>query len=420
MNPENRLDQLQSLLNLYQQQIYGMEKTIALSPDEDKVRLQQRLQELQAKAQGYREELAQLAPRIDSNPELTDNPDTIPIVLEEPAGQVPLESRFYMERPPVERHCYEAIDQPGALIRVKAARQMGKSSLLLRVLQRAEMQGSKTVWLNLQGAGAEMFQTSESLLRWLCDRIGRKLRLPNWQEDLERYWQGSGGCNDKATDFLELAVLERLEQKQRLTLGLDEVDMLFERETVAQNFFGLLRSWHEEGKFNPFWRNFQLVLAHSKEVYIPLNINQSPFNVGVPVELETFTDDQTKDLLQRHRLAFKGSDVEQLQTLTGGHPYLLRVALYYLAKGEITLDTLREKAATAEWVYGEHLRRHLISLQDHAELGAAMRQVIGQRQPVEIDQGLAFRLVSLGLVRWRGNAVEPLCELYQQYFGRML
>ena len=99
--PENRRDQLQSLLNLYQQQIHGMEKTIALSPDEDKVRLQQRLHQLQAEAQSYREELAQLAQPVDSDnsdrwttsmTELNaENPDNTPIVLEEPAGQVPLE-----------------------------------------------------------------------------------------------------------------------------------------------------------------------------------------------------------------------------------------------------------------------------------------------------------------------------------------
>jgi hypothetical protein len=58
--------------------------------------------------------------------------DTVPIkliTLEEPEGQVPLESAFYVERPPIESDCYETIIRPGALIRVKAPRQMGKSSL---------------------------------------------------------------------------------------------------------------------------------------------------------------------------------------------------------------------------------------------------------------------------------------------------
>jgi len=40
--------------------------------------------------------------------------------LEEPEGQVPLNSPFYMERPPIEADCYQAIIRPYALIRIKA------------------------------------------------------------------------------------------------------------------------------------------------------------------------------------------------------------------------------------------------------------------------------------------------------------
>ena len=54
--------------------------------------------------------------------------------LEDPNGSVPLLSEFYVDRPPVETDCYRALDRPGALIRLNAARQMGKSSLMSRVL----------------------------------------------------------------------------------------------------------------------------------------------------------------------------------------------------------------------------------------------------------------------------------------------
>ena len=61
----------------------------------------------------------------------------VPILLDEPEGQIPLDSTFYMERPPNEGRCYDTIVKPGALIRIKAPRQMGKSSLMLRILDRA-------------------------------------------------------------------------------------------------------------------------------------------------------------------------------------------------------------------------------------------------------------------------------------------
>jgi hypothetical protein len=343
------------------------------------------------------------------------NLPTISVDLEELGGQVPLASPFYIERPPFEQRCYEAIVQPGALIRIKAPRQMGKSSLTLRILDHAAQQGYRYTWLNLQAAGEQSLENLDSLLKWLCSRISRKLGL---EDRVEKYWQGALGGNDKCTDYFELYILKEL--KVPFALGLDEVDQLFQHEAVASDFFGLLRSWHEESKFNPVWQNLRLILAHSKEVYIPLNINQSPFNVGLPVELPPLHDDQVGDLIQRHGLSFSARESVRIMDLTGGHPYLLRVALYYLARQEISFAQLMQNAPTAEWAYGEHLRRHLYSLQEHPDLLAAMERVIAVDEPIRIDATEAFKLSSMGLVRFSGNDVVPLCDLYRQYFREML
>jgi hypothetical protein len=74
-------------------------------------------------------------------------------------GYVPPNSPFYVERPPIERLCEETILQPGALIRIKAPKQMGKTSLMIRILDEAIAQGFKTVTLSLQLADAEVFTT---------------------------------------------------------------------------------------------------------------------------------------------------------------------------------------------------------------------------------------------------------------------
>lgn len=79
-------------------------------------------------------------------------PLSSPQTLDEPEGQVSLNSSFYVERPPVESDCYDAIIKPGALIRVKAPRQMGKTSLMSRILNHASQQGYRTVCLNFQSA----------------------------------------------------------------------------------------------------------------------------------------------------------------------------------------------------------------------------------------------------------------------------
>ncbi len=194
------------------------------------------------------------------------------------------------------------------------------------------------------------------------------------------------------------------------------MDLIFQYPEVATDFFGLLRAWHEKGKNEPIWKKLRLAIAHSKEVYIPLNINQSPFNVGLPIELPEFTAAQVQELMVRHGLNGSKPNVEQLMNRVGGHPALIRIALYYIAKGRLTLPTLLEVAATEEGPYYAHLRRHLLNVEQDADLTAAIQQLIAAKGPVEIQSAQAFKLRSMGLVKFQGNAVTFLGDIYRDYF----
>ncbi len=334
-----------------------------------------------------------------------------PLALEEPEGQVPLESAFYAERPPVEADCYETIVKPGALIRIKAPRQMGKSSLMSRILDRAAQQGCQTAFLNFQLADAEYLANLDGFLKWFCTSVTEELNLDNKLPD---YWQGVVGAKNKSTKYFQKYLLTEISAP--VVVGLDEVDRLFQYPDIAAEFFALLRTWHERGKNEPTWKKLRLAIAHSQEVYIPLNINQSPFNVGLPVELPELNQSQVENLVQRHGLDCSGEQIEQLMGMFGGHPYLVRVALYEIARGRTSLETLLQVAPTEEGPYYDHLRRLLVKLEKDAQLAEAFKQVVAASHPVEVKTTEAFKLRSMGLVKLRGNAVMPLCDLYRQYF----
>ncbi|MBD1847517.1 AAA-like domain-containing protein [Cyanobacteria bacterium FACHB-63] len=334
--------------------------------------------------------------------------------LDVPEGQVPLDSPFYVERPPIETRCYDAIVRPGALIRIKAPRQMGKSSLTIRVFDHAGKHGCKAVWLQLQQAGEEPFASLDTFLQWLCRRVTAKLRL---QDKVAEYWQSVSASTDKCTDYFELYLLEEIGSP--LVLCLDEVDEVFKHPQIASDVFGLLRSWHEESKINPTWRNLRLVITHSEEVYIPLNINQSPFNVGLPIELPPLNQAQLSDLVQRHGLDWTEAELESLMEMVGGHPYLTRVALQQIASGSLTLPQFLQVAPTQAGIFGTHLKRHLGNLQER-NLDTAMKQVVGSAHPVQLPIAEASKLANMGLVRFQGNEVVPLCDLYRNYFRDVL
>lgn len=343
-------------------------------------------------------------PKIDAEPEV-------------PRGQVELASAFYVERPGVEDRCYEEIARPGALIRVKAPRQMGKTSLMARILHEASSQDYQSVQLTFQFADRDTFLSLDRFLRWFCAIITLRLNLPL---ELDRYWQGSDLLGSKVvcTRYVEEYLLQEIDRP--LVLGLDEVDILFDYPHITNDFFGLLRAWHEESKNNSLWQRLRLVLVHSTEAYVPMPINQSPFNVGLPITLPEFTPEMVANLAHRHGLQWKTHQVEKLMDTIGGHPYLVRLALYHIAREDFDLPQLLKIAPTDSGIYGDHLRRHLWILEQHPDLAEAFKQAIDAESSVELASIQGFKLYSMGLANLQGNHVTLRYNLYRQYFQSRL
>lgn len=86
------------------------------------------------------------------------------------------------------------------------------------------------------------------------------------------------------------------------------------------------------------WQKLRIVIAHSQEVYINLDINNSPFNVGFDVELGEFNLLQIKELVKRHKLNWSENDTQKLIEMIGGHPYLLRLGLYHLEEVQTLIN----------------------------------------------------------------------------------
>ncbi len=330
-----------------------------------------------------------------------------------PGGQVDLASHFYIDRPPIESRCYETISQPGALIRIKAPRQMGKTSLMARILHHAEEQGSRTVALSFQLANRRVFANSDTFLQWFCASIGQELGM---LEQLPKCWELADliGSNQCCKAYFEQYLLS--ESSPPLTLGLDECDRLFESPEIADDFFGLLRALHEEAKRRDIWKKFRLIVVHSTEVYIPLDVNKSPFNVGLPIELPELNLQQVQDLAKRHGLNWSGNEVAELMGLVGGNPYLVRLGMYHVSRQDVTLSQLVKSPATEPGIYSDHLRRHLWNLEKYGELMEAMREVASVSQPVRLKSEVGFKLNSMGLVKLEGNNCIPRCRLYEGYF----
>ncbi|TVP64292.1 MAG: hypothetical protein EA343_05665 [Nodularia sp. (in: Bacteria)] len=341
------------------------------------------------------------------------------ISLEFPNGPVSLSSRFYIPRPPVEELAYTEIATPGSVICIQAPKKMGKSSLILRIMARATNQGFRTVSLDFQQADKVVFSSLDKFLRWFCANVSRELQL---EPKLNDYWDEDMGSKVSCSIYFQKYLLAAV--KSPLVLILNEIDWIFEYPEITGEFLPLMRSWYEQSKMLEIWQKLRLVLVYSQEILVPLKLTKSPFNMGLLIKLPTFTKEQVEDLAQCHGLDWADTNnTERLMAMVGGHPYLIRLALYHLVgRGglEGNLQELLQKAATTTGIYHEYLRQYVLVLRGDSELATAFYEVITAINYVKLEPVIAYKLHSMGLVNLEGDRCTPACELYRLYFRGQL
>jgi transcriptional regulator with XRE-family HTH domain len=358
---------------------------------------------------------------LNTNDYISLDPDTIAqSLLRKPLqGQLSLDSSLYIDRPPLEQLVCEEILQPGALIRIKAPQQFGKTSLMTRTLAWARDKELQGTVLSLHLADANILANLDRFLRWLCAAVTQNLELPNQVDD---HWDTIFGSSYNCTRYFESYLLPEINAP--LVLALDGVDTLFHYPEIASDFFGMLRAWYEKARYgnstSNIWQQLRLMVVYSTEIYQPIDINQSPFNVGLSVELSAFTQEQVSDLAQRYGLELVESCAEQLMNWLGGNPHLTQLALYHMSTKELSIEELQQQAIASDGIFSSHLRQQLTHLQFYPELVAVLKEMAQSLGPIDLDPLVAFRLQSMGLIRVSNFQGAISCTLYQRYFERAL
>jgi len=142
--------------------------------------------------------------------------------------------------------------------------------------------------------------------------------------------------------------------------------------------------------------------------------NQSPFNVGTPIDLDEFTTTQVNELAELHGLSV--SQIEPITELIGGHPYLIRLAFYNLASGANSLEQIIQSASTEVGLFGKHLTTRLAKVERDAHLTEVLRSLVNSPQPIRFDLATTAKLDGMGLILRTETGVIIRNELYRRYF----
>ncbi|NEQ34904.1 MAG: hypothetical protein F6K40_00690 [Okeania sp. SIO3I5] len=356
-----------------------------------------------------------------------------------PTGIVPLDSILYIKRDADEKCLRELslardVSQSVPFIRVKAAKGMGKSSLLDRISHFLEKEKKGIVAridLATDAFGDNTLNDSEKLFRRFTEEVATAFSklIPGFQGvDLETVWNKHKTSGKNCTDYLEEYIFKKIAEVPKFsetgkTLLIDGIDSILGKQTQT-DFLLVLRTWNEEkmklvDSRKVIWPS--MVIAYSTEPYPDANFKGSPLqNVGTPVELLEFTPECVLSLAKIYGLSWDENNVNGLMKLIGGHPSLVQRALYKISQTNISLEGLEAEASKISGAFSNYLLHHLERLQarQNKQLLACFQKIMrGEKCK---DAFAKFQLEQIGLIKSSGNKEEVSCELYRMFFEENL
>lgn len=331
-------------------------------------------------------------------------------------GVVPVGSRFYIARQ-VDQELYTAVDERHSVLLLKGPRQVGKSSLLARGLDRARSSGLTVAVTDFQKLSVQDLASPRAFYLALGRMLARQLKV---KTAIEETWTEGRSPNLNFEEYMEDYVLP---EASPLLWAIDEADRLFLACDFSSDVFGLFRSWANErqGKSTSPWSRVSMAIVYATEAHLFIkDMNQSPFNIGTRFELEDFTVHEVAELNERYGSPL-ADDVElaRFYCLVGGHPYLTRRGLYAMVRQGAAIDAFEATADRDDGPLGDHLRRMLTLLTRNEDNLRAIQAVLAGR-PCPTS-GAFYHLRSAGIL---AGAYPPESRLrsllYAKYLKRHL
>lgn len=335
--------------------------------------------------------------------------------LEMVGGAIPLDSKFYIERP-VDNDLQMAIARRDSIVLLKGARQVGKTSLLARGLQQARKIGVQVLLTDFQRLDSAQLESLEHFFIALGEILAEQLDFDISPRDK---WHAQRSPKMNFDRFFRRELLSKTDKP--ILWAIDEADRLF-LCPFSSDVFSLFRVWHNERatQVNTPCSRLTLAIAYATETYFFIqDPAQSPFNVGTKLILEDFTFEQTQILHQRYGSPLNDSELRQFFALVNGQPYLVRRGFNEIVEHRLPFTEFLKIAYHDEGPFGDHLRRIVILISKKTELVDVVRTVLAGNSCRDHDN--FYRLRGLGvLIGESKDKVRLRCELYARYLKEHL
>ncbi|MBH8565610.1 ABC transporter substrate-binding protein [Nostoc sp. CENA67] len=264
-------------------------------------------------------------------------------------GTLTADDPSYVERD-ADKDIYEQL-RSGNFCYVFDSRQMGKSSLQVRVSKRLENQEFKCALISLDGLGTKGVTQEQWYYTFIKD-LAEQLELPN--DRLESWLLESKSLAPlkRLDDFFKTLLLS--ETYQNIVIFIDEIDTVLSLDFPTDDFFAFIRSCYNRRANNPNYKRVTFALLGVATPSQLIQDNQrTPFNIGKAIKLKSFTLAEIRPLAKGLESKVGDSKIaedilQEVLKWTGGQPFLTQKICQLIAESQDVIPSYKQ--ALSKWV----------------------------------------------------------------------
>ncbi len=348
-------------------------------------------------------------------------------------GSLPMDAPTYVVRS-ADRYFYKALKR-GEFCYILNTRQMGKSSLMVRMIHHLQQEGFSCAAIDITRLGSENITPAQwykgfVVELWQSFDLLEKVNFKAWwneQKDLSPIQ-----CLSR---FIEDILLNKV-KSENIFIFVDEIDSVLSLNFPVNDFFALIRFCYNQRSINPEYRRLTFALfGVATPSDLITDYQRTSFNIGQAIQLNGFQMHEAQPLLQGLTQKVSNPQVvlNEVLSWTSGQPFLTQKLCKLIRSSSSPIPTNAE----AEWIENlvrtnvinnwesqdepEHLKtirdRILRNTRQPAWLLDLYQQILHKGEIISVDSPEERELLLSGLIVKQQGYLRVHNRIYELIFN---